>query len=55
MEIPSLTIKGLKSGPTVLLTACLHGDEIGGMLIIQEIFKILKGHFYRAILLLSPS
>jgi len=54
MEIPSLTIKGLKSGPTVLLTACLHGDEIGGLLIIQEIFKILKGHLLQGNLAAFP-
>ncbi|MBU1628206.1 succinylglutamate desuccinylase/aspartoacylase family protein, partial [bacterium] len=29
-------------GPLVWLTACVHGDEVGGMVVIQEIFKTLK-------------
>jgi len=53
-QIPSLTIKSLKSSPTVLLTAGLHGDEVGGMIIIQEIFKILKGHLLQGNLYAFP-
>lgn len=45
--IPLMAIKSLNPGPTVLLTACIHGDEVGGMIIIQEIFKILKGNLLR--------
>lgn len=33
-----------KPGPTVWLTACAHGDEIGGIIVIQEIFKRLRRH-----------
>ncbi len=29
-------------GPTVWLTACGHGDEVGGIVVIQEIFKQLR-------------
>jgi len=29
-------------GPVVWLTACVHGDEVGGIVVIQEIFKRLK-------------
>jgi len=30
------------NGPVVWLTGCVHGDEVGGIVIIQEIFKRLK-------------
>lgn len=30
------------SGPCVWMTACIHGDEIAGTVIIQELFKLLK-------------
>lgn len=53
-KIPLMTIKGLKPGPTVLLTAGIHGDEVGGMMIIQEVFKILKGHLLRGNLYAFP-
>ncbi len=29
-------------GPVLWLTACCHGDEVGGMVIIQEIFKKIR-------------
>lgn len=31
-----------KNGPVIWLTGCVHGDEIGGIVIIQEIFKRLR-------------
>jgi len=34
--------KADKPGPVVWLTGCVHGDEIGGIVIIQELFKRLK-------------
>jgi len=34
--------KSEKSGPIVWLTGCVHGDEVGGIVIIQEIFKRLR-------------
>ncbi len=46
-------------GPVIWLTACVHGDEIGGIAIIQEIFKrlkkfpLLKGSIY-AFPLMNP-
>ena len=29
-------------GPVVWLTGCIHGDEVGGIVIIQEVFNWLK-------------
>ncbi len=31
-----------KPGPVVWLTGCVHGDEVGGIVVIQEVFKRLK-------------
>jgi predicted deacylase len=34
-------------GPVVWLTACGHGDEVGGMVVIQEIFKKIRKNLLR--------
>ncbi len=34
--------RAAQPGPTIWLTACGHGDEVGGMVIIQEVFKRLR-------------
>jgi len=34
--------KGDQPGPVVWLTACVHGDEVGGIVVVQEIFKRFK-------------
>ncbi len=31
-----------KSGPVVWLTACGHGDEVGGVVVIQEVFRMIR-------------
>jgi predicted deacylase len=36
-----MEMKGKESGPTLWLTGCVHGDEVGGIVIIQEVFKRL--------------
>ena len=41
-RIPYMTIKNSESGPVLWLTACMHGDEIGGSVIIHELFKSLR-------------
>lgn len=41
-RLPLMQAQGGQSGPTVWLTACAHGDEVGGIVIIQEIFKHLR-------------
>jgi predicted deacylase len=37
-----MTIQSVNPGPVVWLTGCIHGDEVIGMVVIQEIFKILN-------------
>ena len=42
-------------GPAVWLTACAHGDEVSGIVIIQEIFrKVRKGKLLRGSLYAFP-
>jgi len=37
-----MSIQSKNPGPTVWLTGCMHGDEIGGTVIIHNIFKRLR-------------
>ncbi len=37
-----MEVKSPNPGPVVWLTGCVHGDEVGGMVVIQEIFRRLK-------------
>ncbi len=37
-----LTTVSKKPGPVVWLTACSHGDEVAGIAVVQEIFKIIQ-------------
>ena len=41
-RIPIMMIDSGNPGPCVWMTACIHGDEIAGTVIIQELFKLLK-------------
>jgi len=57
-RLPFMFVKSVNPGPVIWLTACVHGDEVGGMVVIQEIFKklkkgILKGEVY-AFPLMNP-
>lgn len=37
-----MEVKSIHPGPRVWITACGHGDEVGGIAVIQELFKRLK-------------
>ena len=57
-RMPIMKIESGKPGPLLWLTACMHGDEIGGTVIIHEVFKRLRkslvnGRVY-ALPLLNP-
>jgi hypothetical protein len=41
-RIPVMTLDSRKSGPVVWLTGCIHGDEPGGAVVIQDVFKELR-------------
>jgi len=41
-RLPLIKIASEKPGPTVWITACVHGDEVGGIIVTQELVKKLK-------------
>lgn len=43
-RIPFMVIDSDTPGPRVWLTACGHGDEVGGIVVIHEIFKKLRSN-----------
>jgi predicted deacylase len=46
-RLPIMSVKSINSGPTIWLTAGVHGEEVGGMVVIQEIFKKLKNNLLK--------
>jgi len=41
-KLPLMSIKSINPGPVVWLTACVHGDEVGSMAVIHELFRKIK-------------
>ncbi|MBN1387641.1 MAG: succinylglutamate desuccinylase/aspartoacylase family protein [Bacteroidales bacterium] len=41
-RIPVMEMESSTKGPQVVLTACMHGDETGGTVVVHELFRILK-------------
>jgi len=41
-RIPVLIADSKVSGPVIWLTACIHGDEVGGTAIVHEVFSRLR-------------
>jgi predicted deacylase len=46
-RIPMMEMTSEANGPTLWLTGCMHGDEIGGTVVIHEVFKRLKKHLIK--------
>lgn len=53
-RMPFMTINSINPGPVLWLTGCMHGDEIGGTVIIHEIFKRLRKSLKRGIVNALP-
>ncbi len=57
-RLPLMSAESANPGPLVWLTACSHGNEVSGIVVIQEVFKILKGRLrcgtVRAFPLMNP-
>ncbi len=53
-RLPVMSIESINSGPVVWLTACAHGDEVSGMVIVQEIFKNLRKNFLKGAVYAFP-
>ncbi|HPO12557.1 MAG TPA: M14 family metallopeptidase [Candidatus Hydrogenedentes bacterium] len=41
-RLPMMVARSINPGPVVWMTACVHGDEVGSIVIIQEIFKRIR-------------
>jgi len=58
-RLPFMAVESGTAGPVVWLTACGHGDEVGGIVVIQELFRrirrkpLVKGALY-AFPLMNP-
>jgi predicted deacylase len=46
-RLPLMTAASPNPGPLVWLTACSHGDEVSGIVVIQEIFKSIRRRLIR--------
>jgi len=46
-RLPLMTATSANPGPLVWLTACSHGDEVSGIVVIQEIFKGIRRRLLR--------
>ena len=41
-RLPFMSVVSANHGPVVWLTGCIHGDEVTGIVTIQEVFKTIK-------------
>lgn len=41
-RLPLMAIESSNQGPVVWLTGCIHGDEVTGIVTIQEVFKAIR-------------
>ena len=41
-RLPFMSVDSVKSGPVIWLTGCMHGDEVTGIVTIQEVFKVIR-------------
>ncbi len=46
-RLPFMMAQSPNPGPVLWLTGCVHGDEIGGVVVIQEIFKRIRRRLVR--------
>ncbi len=53
-RLPMMTADSREKGPTVWLTACIHGDEVVGMAVIHEIFRQARRKLLRGIIHAFP-
>ncbi|MBU4331822.1 succinylglutamate desuccinylase/aspartoacylase family protein [Candidatus Parcubacteria bacterium] len=53
-SLPLMLAKSPNPGPVVWLAACVHGDEVGGIVVVQEIFKKIKKNLLKGALYTFP-
>ncbi|MEZ5166034.1 MAG: M14 family metallopeptidase [Acidimicrobiales bacterium] len=54
MEIPVVALRGARQGPTVWLSAAIHGDEVCGVEIIRQVLAKLEPASMRGTVLAVP-
>lgn len=54
LTMPVRVIRGEKDGPTIFLSAAIHGDEINGVDIIREVLKIVDKKKIRGTIIACP-
>lgn len=53
-RIPVMRVESHEDGPVLVITACMHGDEIGGTVVIQELFKRLRKDLKKGVVYAFP-
>lgn len=53
-RLPLLTITGAAPGPTLVVTAAVHGDEYEGVEVIAQLFRMLEPQWLKGTLMLLP-
>jgi uncharacterized protein len=53
-KLPFTKIKSTNPGPTIGFTACVHGDEVGGIVVLQELFKRLRTRLLKGTVFAFP-
>ena len=46
-RLPRLALEAIPEGPVVWLTACAHGDEVGGIVVVHEVIQRLRTHLMK--------
>lgn len=54
MSMPLIAINGAHDGPTMWLTAAIHGDEVNGVEIIHQVLDVIDPAELRGVLLACP-
>jgi len=53
-RLPLMQAESVNPGPVLFLTACAHGDEVGGIAVIQEVFKQIRTQLLRGSVIAFP-
>lgn len=54
MSLPVMVIHGVEPGPTVWISAAVHGDEINGVEIVRQMLRRLDANYMRGTILVAP-
>ena len=46
-RLPVMSARSANPGPVVWMTAAVHGDEVGGIIVVQEVFRSIRRRLLR--------